>query len=302
VSVLYVYMTDADLVQMRALSDGLKAVGDDNAHFLSVSHAAQRFSDQENAVADKSRPDHVIKKLAAKHIEAPQISWVSRFGSAALATDPILSLRNVRGVIKNAQFYRRRRREALAFIQANAVRFVIVGNDTNPLMLPVLSAARSVGAKVILARTAHIFFHRTDNEFRDSWKHHMRASMAGMNLTKPPSMAHRLFGALVRRLSPENIEHTAWGDLTSYLPTDLFSLKLARCLPGSLWHLGTPWTDLILASGDDEAEALANYGIQPERIAVIGSVVFQQIHSQLINRDQIEATFVAHWVATFRNH
>lgn len=270
-------MTDADRQQFTKVSAGLLHEGNHEIHSAGVSIKEITYqADFPDAAPDHSRPPHVISKLQP----TATLSVAHALWNWLIARDPLASIRFLRGLANNTAHHRKRYRQALHYMRANRIDAVIVPVDTNPAVLPIMAAAHHLGLRIMLLRTANIFYHREDGGYKDSWKHHMRSTMGGMNQRQARDLAERLVGWIVARISPANVNHTKWGPLFVYLPGDILALHLAGCLPGSLWRPVVTWTDWAIASGGDEETALRNYSVPDHKIRTIGSIVFQEIFSQ----------------------
>ena len=293
-NILYIYITEADRLQMAQLAVGLEKTRSICTYSVAVTENIHTYSlGISQTLIDIPRPPHVLAHYQSDSVgsRGGVLEMLGKVLRRLLDLDPVMSLRTIRALLLAARRYRKKRTEAEGFLARHRIDVVVTGTDIQPWSLPILAAAKAQGCKTVLARGANIILERLDEGHRHSVKHNMRAHMGGTNLDRPaPSMAAWLCGIYISRVSPTNVEPSVWGRLSAYLPSDLIALRLARCLPGSLWRIGTPWTDLILASGDDEMEAIRNLCIDERRIAKVGSVVFQEIYEQLHRRDGLRET------------
>lgn len=283
--VLFLFMTNAELTQYRHLADGLRQVGGFQAFACGLSQTEQRFQDGlPEEAPPQGRPPHLVAGAAGKAAHGGRARL-----SGLLGREPFKSLRLLRGIGLNALYWWRRRREAERFIADRRIDTVVTGNDTTLYYLPVLRAAQKLGKPVVLVRTANIFYHDESALCQNSMKHLMRARMPQMHAAKADCFVRALCNRLVRTFFPRQVAETKWGKLFPYQSTDILALALAGIAPRQLWHLGLDWTRHIVASGDDEVDAIRAYGIGPERISKIGCVPFAHLYGLLKRRDELRA-------------
>lgn len=282
--VLFLYMSDTDLAQMRHLANGLMRTGPFEVFSCALAEGLQifraGFSDE---APSQKRPAHLRKAEGGKSEKRS----ARAYAEGIAGYEPLKSLRVIRGILLNAMYWGSRRREAEDFIRKNKIDSVITCNDTTLYYLPILQAARTLDKVVILARSANIFHHDESDGCKNSMKHLMRARMPQMHVDKADSGARTIANWLVRWLFPGQIAETIWGRLVPYQSTDILSLACAGIRPDQLWHLGPDWTNYLIVSGDDEAQALKSYGISSNRVLPIGSVAFEHAHELLQRRDAL---------------
>lgn len=290
--VLFVFMSGTDLAQMKHLARGLAGVGAFEAYSCALADGHQEFaSGLPDDAINHRRPVHLLQFEQQRHAASGVTATASLRDYMRMAAkyEPLRSLRMIYGIAMNARYWRRRRLEAEQFLRENRIDSLITCNDTTLHYLPVLKAAQNMARPVILARSANIYYHDESDGCRNSVKHRMRARMPQMHVDKADSLAGWLVNWLVRRLFPNQIANTIWGQLVPYQPSDLLSLAIAGIRSQQLWHLGQDWTSYLVVSGDDEADALRSYGVPQERILAIGCVAFENVSALLHQRDRLRA-------------
>lgn len=282
-NVLFAYMSSSDLAQMKIISQGIQEFGDFQVFSAAISNSSQTLS---RGLPDEApihfRPDHIIEKK-----NQGRQNFKSRF-SSILKLEPLKSARQIYGLIRNWQYWNKRKKSALHFIKKNKIDVIVTGNDTTPYYLPVLWAGHKNKCNIVLARTANIFYHDESEGYKNSFKHWMRARMPEMQIDKPRSLADYLFREIVVRFRPNHITDTIWGRLIPYDYSTLLSIEMNGICPEQIWNLGHSWTSSIIISGDDEAEALKKYRIADDKVKSIGCVAFQNMQALLSSRDNLK--------------
>jgi len=281
--ILFGFSGKAAFEQYLQLSEALKRNGNYESVFWSPNESDSDFLKIAKQKKNNSllKADDDMEELA----ELPQAKVIDNMGpqdnsKIKFKISVIWFLKQIAISFIDAYNFRNIRKKMSAFLEQAEVDGIIVSDERSPMFLPLIAEANRLDKPVFLLPSNYLcmpdggaYMRKENRELltRIPWQEAFQNGEIQLSL----------LNRFIALLFPEQVFPSNWGGMFCYPARDILALFMAGLLPKKLWYQGTRFATKIIISGDEEIEVCRAAGIPNEKMAKIGSPIFEMLQKKM---------------------